>query len=146
MCRTLETCLCCHSFHGPSDTIAWPFSMRCSEEIPFAVQLEIKEMVSDFAEIVAVLILCTDRTTLVTITESLEDFLDRFADKLVELTRHHFTAKAQSQYLQVVRCKTSLKTIFSFMAGTHSDENHCSGINSGNQYSGNPQKHHFWQS
>ena len=41
----------------------------------------------------------TDRTTLVTITESVEDFVQNLSNQIVKLTRHSFTAKCQSQYM-----------------------------------------------
>ena len=45
----------------------------------------------------------TDKTQLVTIKEQTTDFIDNLADKIVSLTRHHFTAKAQSAYLKSLK-------------------------------------------
>lgn len=45
----------------------------------------------------------TDQTKLLTITDSCEEFLEKLASKIVKLTRHHFTAKAQSSYLKSLK-------------------------------------------
>lgn len=45
----------------------------------------------------------TDRTTLVTIKESISDFINNLAEKIVNLTRHHYTSKAQSAYLRTLK-------------------------------------------
>lgn len=42
----------------------------------------------------------TDRTTLVTVKEQISDFVSNLSEKIVNLTRHHYTAKAQSAYLK----------------------------------------------
>ena len=45
----------------------------------------------------------TDRAKLVTITESKGDFIDNFSSQVVKLTRHSFTAKAQSSYMKELK-------------------------------------------
>ena len=45
----------------------------------------------------------TDKTTFVTTTQQVEDFISGLASKTVALTRHHFTAKAQSTYLKELK-------------------------------------------
>lgn len=45
----------------------------------------------------------TDRESLETLTKSTDDFVDLLVDKLVVLTKHHFTAKSQSQYLKQIK-------------------------------------------
>ena len=49
----------------------------------------------------------TDRSQLETITESTEEFVDTFIEKLQVLSRHDFIAKEQSNYLK--DRKTALK-------------------------------------
>ena len=39
----------------------------------------------------------------VTITESKDDFIDNFSSQVVKLTRHSFTAKAQSSYMKELK-------------------------------------------
>lgn len=58
------------------------------EELEVLEEIEYKQWVS------------TDKTTLVTITQQVEDFIGNLASKTVDLTRHHFTAKAQNTYLK----------------------------------------------
>ena len=41
--------------------------------------------------------------TVVTITESKDDFIDNFSSQVVKLTRHSFTAKAQSSYMKELK-------------------------------------------
>ena len=41
----------------------------------------------------------TDRTQLVTITESKEDFIKNLSTQVFKLTRHRYTAKCQSGYI-----------------------------------------------
>lgn len=41
----------------------------------------------------------TDRTALVTITETKDDFIENFSNQILKLTRHSFTSKAQSKYM-----------------------------------------------
>ena len=45
----------------------------------------------------------TDRAKLVIITESKTDFIDNFSSQVVKLTRHSFTAKAQSSYMKELK-------------------------------------------
>lgn len=45
----------------------------------------------------------TDKTQLVTIKEQISDFIDNLVNKIVSLTRHHFTSKAQSAYLKYLK-------------------------------------------
>ena len=45
----------------------------------------------------------TDKTTLLIVKEKMSDFIDSLADKIVLLTRHHYTAKAQSSYLKLLK-------------------------------------------
>ena len=42
----------------------------------------------------------TDKTTLNTIKGQMTDFIDNLAVKMISLTRHHYTAKAQNAYLK----------------------------------------------
>ena len=42
----------------------------------------------------------TDRTQLVTITESKEDFIENLSTQVFKLTRHSYTAKCQSGYMK----------------------------------------------
>ena len=41
--------------------------------------------------------------TVVAITESKDDFIDNFSSQVVKLTRHSFTAKAQSSYMKELK-------------------------------------------
>src|SRR5258705_9022929 len=50
-----------------------------------------------------------------------DEFLYTFADKVVELTRHHFTAKAQSNYLKSL--KEMLPTTESIILGDFTEKN-----------------------
>lgn len=45
----------------------------------------------------------TDRYTLIKIVESFEDFMIILCQKIVKLTKHHFVAKAQSQFLKILK-------------------------------------------
>ena len=55
--------------------------------------------------------LSTDRAKLVTITKSKGDFIDNFSSQVVKLTRHSFTAKAQSSYMKEL--KATMKPCYS---------------------------------
>ncbi len=50
----------------------------------------------------------TDRTALITRSESLADFIEEVADALDSLTTHHYISKAQAAYLN--QCKAELDT------------------------------------
>lgn len=45
----------------------------------------------------------TDRAFLETLVKSVDDFVDLLVSKLVNLTKHHFIAKSQSQYLKQIK-------------------------------------------
>ncbi len=45
----------------------------------------------------------TDRTTLITLVEETDDFIDLLCEKILELKKHHFTAKQQSQHLKKLK-------------------------------------------
>lgn len=42
----------------------------------------------------------TDRCELLSLTETIDDFVERLTDQVVQLKSHHFIAKSQSQYLR----------------------------------------------
>ena len=58
---------------------------------------------SDVEEVSYLQWISTDRTKLITITESKADFIDNFSGQVVKLTRHSFTAKAQSSYMKELK-------------------------------------------
>ena len=58
---------------------------------------------SDLEEVSYLQMVSTDRTKLVTITESKADFIDNFSGQVIKLTRHSFTAKAQSLYMKELK-------------------------------------------
>ena len=64
---------------------------------------QIKEIFCDIEEVTYKLWISTDHTSLVTISEAGDDFVEHLADKLVELTRHHYIAKAQSTYMKALK-------------------------------------------
>ena len=57
---------------------------------------------SDLEEVSYLQWVSTDRTKLVTITESKADFIDNFSGQVVKLTRHSFTAECHHE--TVGRC------------------------------------------
>jgi hypothetical protein len=42
----------------------------------------------------------TDRATLMTVTQQSDKFIENLVSKMLELTRHHYTAKQQARYLK----------------------------------------------
>ena len=46
-----------------------------------------------------------DKTKLVTVTDTCNDFVEKLAKKLKALTRHHHTTKSQSSYLKLLKDK-----------------------------------------
>ena len=58
---------------------------------------------SDVEEISYLQWVSTDRTKLTSITESKADFIDNFSSQVVKLTRHSYTAKAQSLYMKELK-------------------------------------------
>ena len=61
----------------------------------------------------------TDRCTLLTVTETVENFIDLLAKKVVHLTRHHYFAQKQSLYLN--HLKESITPIECIIVGDFSE-------------------------
>jgi hypothetical protein len=71
--------------------------------------LNICEELDDIDEVSYLQWVSTDRTKLVTVTESKADFIENFSTQLLKLTRHSFTAKSQSDYMK--QLKSSMKAM-----------------------------------
>ena len=50
-----------------------------------------------------------DRTKLLTFVESKDEFIENLVDQVVKLTRHSFSAKAQSAYMNTLKSSLTLK-------------------------------------
>ena len=78
----------CKTCPGKDSLVTYLASL---EELEILEEIIIKQRIS------------TGRTTLITIKEQVDDFISNLANKIVSLTRHHFTAKAQSTYLKELK-------------------------------------------
>ena len=114
----VEACLKCYQRRqGFIDYLSQCDDLKIIEEITY------KQWVS------------TDRTTLVTIVESKEDFIENLSTQIKKLTRHAYTAKAHSLYMKTVKASmTPLQEIivqgdfaenFSYVVQDEIQSSHC---------------------
>ena len=62
----------------------------------------------------------TDRCTLLTVTESIESFIESLAEKVLLLTRHHHVAQIETQYLK--KLKETIPTSECIIVGDFSEK------------------------
>ena len=81
--------------------------------------LESLPKVADVEEVEYKQWVTTDRTTLTTVRQSIEEFIETVSTKITDLSRHHFIAKAQNAYLR--NLKASLKEDECILCGDFSE-------------------------